>query len=319
MIASAGWLHDVVHVQGYRSMSHEIPELSAYSRELAVAIDAARQAATTILGYYNNRSVGTYTKGDGSPVTDADLASDALLREVIGGAFPDDALLTEEGAKSLERRNHDRVWIIDPIDGTAQFIAGTGRFDVLIALAVDGLPAVAVTIQPTTGLIHAAVKGQGAWRSTGSGFEPFRTDNVPTPPRIVSSKWYRGHDERETLLRVAKAVDADDPPIMEVGFQPRAFDVTERTYDAFVGLWHPPGESAANEWDIASPDLIVREAGGMLTDLWGREYVYNKRNTHISGGLLVSASAALHEDLVRALEPSLDIPMPALDPADDLT
>lgn len=121
------------------------------------------------------------------------------------------------------------------------------------------------------------------------------------------------------LTRVARAVGSEEPPVMDVGFQPRAFDETQRTYDGFIGLWHPPGESAANEWDIAACDLIVREAGGMLTDLWGRAYPYNKRNTHISGGLLVSASPALHEELVRALAPELDIPMPALDPADDLT
>lgn len=296
-----------------------VPESAAYARELAVAIDAARQAATAILAFYENRSAETYTKGDGSPVTDADLASDALLRQVIGAAFPDDAFLTEEGARDLERLEHDRLWIIDPIDGTAQFIAGTGRFDILVALAINGRPAVAVALQPVTGLMHVAVVGEGAWRITDSGHEPFRIDAVPTLPRITTSKWYRGREAHAMLTRVARAVGSEEPPVMDVGFQPRAFDETQRTYDGFIGLWHPPGESAANEWDIAACDLIVREAGGMLTDLWGRAYPYNKRNTHISGGLLVSASPALHEELVRALAPELDIPMPALDPADDLT
>ena len=299
-------------------MTHFIPNVSSWSQELAVAIDAAHRAAAIVNEFYDARTAETYTKGDGSPVTDADLASDKLLREIIGSAFPNDGFLTEEGAQNLERRNHDRLWIIDPIDGTAQFIAGTGRFDILIAFAVGGRPVVAVTIQPTTGLMHAAVKGEGSWSITPEGIERFRTDTVPEPPRIASSKYYRGHDGREKIVRIAEALGADEPPIMDVGFQPRAFDDSERTYDAFVGLWNPPGDSAANEWDLAAPDLIVNEAGGRFTDLWGRDFIYNKRNTHISGGLLVSASTGLHERLLEVIAPELNVPMPALDPADDL-
>lgn len=299
-------------------MAASLPESSAYPRELSVAIHAAREAADIINRFYSERTAETYTKGDGSPVTDADLAADALLREIIGGAFPDDAFLTEEGAQVLERLAHDRVWIIDPIDGTAQFIAGTGRFDVLIAFSIGGRPVVSVAIQPTTGLMHAAVQGEGAWRITPDGTGPFRLDTCPGPPRIVSSKWYRGHDGRTQILDISAELGTADPPILDVGFQPRAFDPTQRTYDAFIGLWHPPGESAANEWDIAASDLIINEAGGRVTDLWGRDFIYNKRNTHISGGLLVSASVNLHQALLKAIEPYLTQPAPALDPADDL-
>lgn len=299
-------------------MFSKLPESATWPRELAVALDAARQAALIINDIYERQTAETYTKGDGSPVTDADLAADKLLREIIGAAFPEDGFLTEEGAQNLERLKFDRLWIIDPIDGTAQFIAGTGRFDVLIALAVEGRPVVAVSIQPTTGLMHAAVKGEGAWRITPEGYEVFRTDTVAEPPRVTSSKYYRGHDGREKIQRIAEAVGAPEPPVMDVGFQPRAFDPTQRTYDAFIGLWNPPGDSAANEWDLATPDLIVSEAGGRFTDLWGRDFIYNKRNTHISGGLLVSASAKLHDNLLIAIGPELTVPMPALDPADDL-
>jgi 3'-phosphoadenosine 5'-phosphosulfate (PAPS) 3'-phosphatase len=299
-------------------MPSSLPASSSWSRELAVALNAARQTAEVINGIYEGQTAETYTKGDGSPVTDADLAADTLLREIIGGAFPEDGFLTEEGAQNLERRAFDRVWIIDPIDGTAQFIAGTGRFDVLIALAVEGRPVVAVSIQPTTGLMHAAVKGEGAWRITPEGFGVLRLDSLPETPRLSSSKYYRGHDGREKILRIAERIGAPEPPVMDVGFQPRAFDPTQRTYDAFIGLWNPPGDSAANEWDIATPDLIVSEAGGRFTDLWGRDFIYNKRNTHISGGLLVSASPTLHEKLLEAIVPELNVPMPALDPADDL-
>lgn len=295
-----------------------VPETRTFQREVTVAINAARQAAEVILRFYEEHSADTYTKGDGSPVTDADIASDKRLRDVIGTAFPDDGFLTEEGAQDLSRRTFDRLWIIDPIDGTAQFIAGTGRFDILIALAIHGRPVVAVSMQPSTGLIHLAVKDEGAWRITPDAVERFHIAPPQSPPRIASSKYYRGHDGRAQIVRIADALGAAPPPVMDVGFQARAFDETQRTYDAFIGLWNPPGDSAAHEWDIAAPDLIVNEAGGRLTDLWGRDFIYNKRNTHISGGLLVSASPELHRRLLDAISPELDVPMPALDPADDL-
>lgn len=299
-------------------MMPSIPETSSWSHELAVAIDAARQAAVIINRFYDDHTADTYTKGDGSPVTDADLASDKLLRNVISQAFPDDGFLTEEGSQELARRSHHRLWIIDPIDGTAQFIAGTGRFDILIALAFDGIPVVAVSMQPTTDLMHAAVKDEGAWTITPEKTERFHITSPQEPPRITSSKYYRGNEGRDKIMRIASRLEAASPPVMDVGFQPRAFDPEERTYDAFLGLWHAPGNSSANEWDIAASDLIVTEAGGRLTDLWGRSFIYNKRNTHISGGLLVSASPELHQRLLDAVTPELDVLTPALDPADDL-
>jgi myo-inositol-1(or 4)-monophosphatase len=299
-------------------MATTTPESSLYGPELATATTSARQAAATVNRFYENRSAETYTKGDGSPVTDADLAADAEIRSIIGAAFPDDAFLTEEGARDIARLSHDRVWIVDPIDGTAQFIAGTGRFDILIALAVGGRPVVAVTIQPPTGLMHVAVRDEGSWVSTSTGFESFRIDPASHPPRIVSSRWYRAHEGKPVVDRIASRVGAPEPPILDVGFQPRAFDHSQRTYDAFLGLWQLPGESAANEWDLAAPDLIVHEAGGVFTDLWGRPYTYNKRNTHISGGLLIAATPELHATLLEAIAPELPPRPPAMDPADDL-
>lgn len=294
-----------------------LPTPSRYAAELETAISTARQAAEVVRQFYRSRDAETYTKGDGSPVTDADLASDEIIRSAIAAVFPDDALLTEEGAADTERLEHARVWIADPLDGTAQFVAGTDRFDILLALVEAGRPVVAVSVQPPTGLMHAAVAGEGAWVFRDDGFAPFALEPAPEPPRLVTSKWYRAREEKPLIDRIAARVGAPEPPILEVGFQPRAFDPTERTYDAMIGLWHPPGESFANEWDIVAPDLIVHEAGGRFTDLWGRPYAYNKRDTHISGGILFSASPELHARILDAVAPELPA-APAMDPADAL-
>lgn len=289
---------------------------TSWIKELDVALAAAQAASKAILGFYTSRDAETYTKGDGSPVTDADFAADKVIREIIGTAFPDDALLTEEGAKDLTRIDNTRCWVVDPLDGTAQFVAGTDSFEVLIALVSDGRPVVAVSAHPPSGVIHAAVTGDGAWLIDEEGRHPWRLTPSQRPPRIVSSKWYRGHEGRELILKVAHELGAEDPPVLEIGFQPRAFDDRIRTYDVFVGLWPEGDESIAQEWDLAASDLIINEAGGRFTDMWGRNHQYNKRNTSISGGILTSADVAIHERVLAAFAAERPHEAPPADPAD---
>lgn len=297
-------------------MSTQIQPGTPYDRELTVAIDAAHKAAAAIMPFYIDRNAETYTKGDGSPVTDADLAADAIIQQTIHEAFPDDAILTEEGAKDLARLDNPRCWIADPLDGTAQFVAGTDRFEVLIALTVDGRPVVAASCHPPTRMIHAAVVGAGAWVINDGVASPFRIVPSEHPPRVVSSKWYRGQEGREQILAAAKLLGAEEPPIMEIGFQPRAFDESARTYDVFLGLWPEANASFAQEWDVAASDLITNEAGGKLTDFWGRPHQYNTRsNTAIVGGLLAVADTATHQAVLDAFASIR--PEPAPDSATD--
>lgn len=293
------------------------PETGAYDEELAVALEAGRRAAAVILDFYDRNTGETYIKRDGSPVTDADLASDAAIREVIGSAFPDDALLTEEGASLLERTANPRCWIVDPIDGTAQFMARTGLFDVMIALAVDGRPVVGVSLRPVSGLVHAAIAGRGAWEYEGTTRRPFTIEPSREPPRLVSSKWYGGREKGEALERIARRLGADTIPVRDIGFQARNFAQTERVFDAFVGLAPDSRVSIAQEWDLAAADVIVNEAGGAFTDCWGRRHRYNKRSSGISGGIVASGSTALHTRVLAAIAPEIPVDPPLPDPADE--
>ena len=302
------------------NLSHESvqppgADAGTFDRELDVALEAGRRASAVILDFYDRDAAEAYTKQDGSPVTDADLASDKVIREVIGAAFPDDALLTEEGASSLQRITNPRCWIVDPIDGTAQFMARTGLFDVMIALAVDGRPVLGVSVRPVGGLIHAAIAGRGAWEYDDSGRSPFTIAPPPDPARVVSSKWYGGRDKTEELARIAERLDADTIQVQEVGFQARNFASSERAFDAFVGLPPDSGVSIAQEWDFAAADVIVSEAGGAFTDCWGRRHRYNKRSTGISGGIVASASRALHERVLGVIAPEIPVEPPHPDPA----
>ena len=177
---------------------------------------------------------------------------------------------------------------------------------------------VAVATQPVTGLILAAVVGQGAWSIVDGVTSRFTIAPASTPPRIVGSKWYGGTEAvRGAGLRaVASRMGSESPVVLEVGFQPRAF-LIDRTWDAFVGLPQLDRGSIAQEWDFACPDLITQEAGGRFTDCWGRLHQYNKRSTSVSGGIVASCSPDLHQHILSEISPELPDHIHALDPADD--
>src|SRR6476469_3740971 len=146
-----------------------------YTSELEFAIATAIQAGEEIRRLYDANSARTYMKPDESPVTDADLAADRIIRSRIGETYPNDAVLTEEGVDDEGRLSAERVWIVDPIDGTIQFVERTGQFDVLVALVVEGRPVVSVMLQPPTGAWVAAVAGQGALFGFADSSERTRT------------------------------------------------------------------------------------------------------------------------------------------------
>lgn len=281
-----------------------------FATELAVAIAAAEAGAAEVRRFYGLGTAAS-AKQDGSPVTEADLASDAAIRTRLRAGFPADAILTEEGADDPGRLAARRVWVVDPLDGTKQFVGATDDFDVLVALVVDGAPAVAVSHHPPSGRTCAAVAGQGAWTDGGpeTPRRPLRFSPVPagTAPRLATSVWYGGEESTQMLERAATRDELVVLPTAETGFNPRYWatpgvDPSSRPFDAFLG-WVPEGWLAGGEWDLVVTALIVREAGGTCTDLWDRPHRYNKPVARNTGGIVIASDPSTHARLLAALPP----------------
>lgn len=276
-----------------------MPAITTYAEEAEIMVKATIEAAAAIRDVAD---AATYLKDDGSPVTDADLASDRIIRQRLTSRFPSDAILTEESGDSAARRSAERCWIVDPLDGTKQFVAGTGDYDVLIALVVNGRPVVSASCHPPTGLVCFAVVGRGAWVGTIGGWRQLRFDpgaSIDTP-RVVTSVWY-GAPGSLPLLSYALERDAIAPPtILETGFNPRYWVSPERPFDAFLG-WVPDGWMSGGEWDLVVTDLIVHEAGGTCTNLRGELHRYNKPVARNTGGIIIASDPDLHARLVQTL------------------
>jgi 3'-phosphoadenosine 5'-phosphosulfate (PAPS) 3'-phosphatase len=285
-----------------------------YAAELDAAVAAAAAGAAAIRPIYERADAGIYDKADGSPVTDADLASDRTIRAVLGERFPADPILTEEGVDDPIRLASDRCWIVDPLDGTKEFVARSGDFDVLVALAVGGRPVAVAGCHPPSGLICTASLGGGAWISTPDSSGPDAVSLPPDPPgqppRLLTATWFGAPGNLPVLDRVAARLGSPPPVLQKTGFSPRIFlalDAPRRRADALIGLLAAPGtkHQMGWEWDFIVSDLFIREAGGMVTDLFGSPHRYNKPDTLNSGGLIATADAATHQRLLAAIAPEL--------------
>lgn len=277
-------------------------ERQLYPDEIDAAVAATLAAGAVVREIYDEATAATYEKSDGSPVTDADLAADRIIREILAQRFPDDSILSEEGQDNERRLTSSRCWIVDPVDGTEQFIQRTGEFDILVAFVDDGRPVAVAGYQPTTGILVTATEGGGAWVRQGDGAAQ-RMCFAPAgdQPRLATSKWF-GAPENAALVRsIADRLGIAPGRPAVTGFSPRMF-LAPRALDAMIGIRPGDDQTMASEWDFAVADLVFHEAGGVVTDLAGQQFQYNKAVPRNLGGLIAAADPATHERIANAVQ-----------------
>jgi histidinol-phosphatase len=247
--------------------------------DLQLAFDASDLAAELALAYFES-GVSARLKADGTPVTEADQAVERLLRETLSEARPDDALLGEE----LGRRGEsDRVWILDPIDGTSFFSRGDPNWRIHIALEVHGTMEVALVTSPALGRCWWATRGGGSfespWPRERREDSKARRLEVSTTSTLADAVLDAFDDEsRARLPRSAARAPASPLPLVEL---------VRGEIDAFLA-------ECCHTWDHAPWVLLVEEAGGRFTDRTGG------RSSDRGGGLYSNAS--LHGQLLASLD-----------------
>jgi 3'(2'), 5'-bisphosphate nucleotidase len=255
------------------------------SHELGAAYTIAVEAAALVRGYHG-KPVRIDHKAHGEPVTEADQAANELIVARLAAAFPDDAILSEELPDDGSRLRNRRVWMVDPIDGTSDFINGDTGYAVMIGLCVDGRPVVGVVSQPTSGSTWAGAVGQEAWKELADGTRtPLQPSTRKEPPgiRLVASKSHRTNDI--DLFRKALGI-ADELNVGGVGLKIAL--VAEGSRDLYVYAGR-----RTKKWDSCAPEAILIAAGGHLTDTQGAVLGYGDANLFNSGGL-VASNGPLH-------------------------
>lgn len=254
-------------------------DASGFEAEHRLLCEAVREAGEMALKMFR-AGVDAWDKRDGTPVSEADLAVDRLLAARLLEGLPGSGWLSEETVRDEESRSRRLVWIVDPIDGTSAFVAGTGHWCVGAALTLDGKPVAAAAFAPEQGRFYEAVKGGGA-RLNGdvlkvsdrSGLDGARI--VAHKSVLSRDRWRGGHAPQMTCAMTTSLIL-------------RHCLVATGECDATIAF------GQKSDWDLAPGDLIVCEAGGATRDMTGQAFTYNRDSTRRSG-LMAGPSALLDE------------------------
>ena len=246
--------------------------------DLNIAKEAAIEAGGLILGYFK-ADYEIKDKGYHNPVTTADHAADSRLKEILISAKPDYGWLSEETIDSPERLTKERVWVVDPLDGTKEFIEGVPHFAVSIGLVENGTPIVGVLYNPVTGETFTAAQGEGA-QLNGEPIQCATKDNVGDMV-ILNSR-------SETRRGLWEPFDGTFGELRAIGSVAYKLGLTAAgKADIFASL------RPKNEWDICAGNCIINEAGGKLIDLYGNPRQYNLEKTILKPGLIAGDVGAV--------------------------
>ena len=255
--------------------------------DLTLLIDAAHEAGKIATSYSGKDAKRWDKPDDAGPVTEADLAVNAMLETRLQAARPDYGWLSEETEDTADRLDRDRVFIIDPIDGTRSFVEGSNTWAHALAIAEHGIVTAAVIYLPLLDLMYVAATGQGAFLngtaispSQPGGFEA--ADVLAAGPNMEPRHWIGGN-----------------VPGFQCSYRPslayRMALVAQGRFDGMLTL------RPSWEWDIAAGDLILREAGALCSDRHGAPLRFNNPLPKVNG--VVAAGADLHSRISAALDP----------------
>ena len=271
-----------------------------YSREMSVALDLAREAGAAILNLYEGpldikQKTDAY---DDEPVTEADTIANEIIVNRLRREFPGDGILAEESVDTEHRLDKARVWMIDPLDGTTGFIDGNGDFAVQIGLTENGECVLGVVYQPLTGVLYRAVRGNGAWvQRPEYGPERARVSDHAelSTMRLAASRSHRSPRMDKVVRAFGLKEEINRGSVgIKVGL------IVEQQCDLYVHL-----SPRTKQWDTCAPEVILREAGGKITDLFGRPLRYNQADVQNRNGVIASNGVA-HDRIVASMLPLLE-------------
>lgn len=248
--------------------------------ELAVAERAANAAGAAVLSLFRGK-FDVREKGKNNPVTSADLEANRIIRECIQQGFPSDGWLSEEDSDNSERLALSRVWVVDPIDGTKEFIEGVPQFAISIALVIDGRPTVAVVFNPAKQRFYKAARGQGAFLN-GARIHVTQRAAIDGADLLVS----RSEPKRRFQVFVERCAIR---PVGSIAY--RLAKVAGGDGDGTLTF------RTIHEWDICAGVLMVEEAGGKVVDGDGHALNFNRHPAKHKG--VVAANPGLTGDLQR--------------------
>lgn len=237
-----------------------MPELELLLNTLRLVGDA--------IEVIRQQGILTQLKTDYSPLTNADLTANNILQSALLQAYPQDAWFSEEMCDDPSRFERDRVWVVDPIDGTKEFLNNIPEYAISVALLQYNQPILAAIYNPATNELFHAIKNQGAWRN----HQRIQCASIATAPSILIS---RTDANFSYWQKVTERSDITINKIGSIAYKMALVAMGKAT--ATVSM------TPKSEWDIAAGTLLVEEAGGKVSNLCGETLQFNKKNYRVPG------------------------------------
>jgi 3'(2'), 5'-bisphosphate nucleotidase len=258
-----------------------------WEADARLAARIAREAADIVLDFYRRGAKVKFKPGD-EPVTEADQAASAFIVAELRRERPADTIISEEAEDDQLRRTADRVWFIDPIDGTKEFIAKNGEFSIMIGLCVDGQAVVGAVYQPTADRLWYATP-DGAFVEHKGEKRALRVSshNEFLAFSMISSRSHRNFVlmEARKRLGIPREITSGSGGI-KLGL------IAEREADV---MFSPSSNSKL--WDMCAPEAILRAAGGEVTDFQGQRLDYRREELRNLNGV-VASNGTRHADII---------------------
>ena len=254
--------------------------------ELDIAIKAAKEAGDAILEIYQ-RDFDMHTKKDNSPITEGDLKSNEIIKKILSET--EHVILSEEEDDDLSRLSKNMVWIVDPLDGTSDFIDKTGEFTIMIALIKNKKPILGVIGWPTEKTFFVAQKGSGAFRYSNDEWHKISVTSISelSKCRTVGSRHHLSDREKSFI----KKLGIED--FTSIGSSLKVGKISSGEAEAYITT-----TNKMKEWDSAASYCIISEAGGKMTDMLGNDITYNNKNVFHQNGILVT-NGLIHNKIVE--------------------
>jgi 3'(2'), 5'-bisphosphate nucleotidase len=248
-------------------------------------LEIAVGAGQKILKHYHSAGE-VFQKQDNSPLTAADLDAHHYICKALEKAYPQIPICSEEGIENGDPNTAERFWLVDPLDGTKEFIKRSGNFTVNIALIENGNPTVGIIHVPTTNLSYVAARSQGAMKITSDGrLTEISASEAQNPPRFVASKDHAGPEVKQLIARYPGA------ECLSIGSSLKFCLVAEGSADVYLR------DVPTMEWDTAAAHAILREAGGEIYTWPEMIPLKYGKSEYRNGALITLADSGLLKEL----------------------
>ncbi len=266
-------------------MVESLPFLDPIS-EAYFAIDAVKKASDAVMRVYRE-DFSSSLKEDDSPITKADLESNEIIKQTLASSGLH--ILSEEDDDQIIRINQEKIWIVDPLDGTSDFVKRTGEFTIMIGLVQKQIPILGVISRPTTNTLYVAQRNSGAFKlESGRWFKlKVSEEKDITQCKAVGSRFHLSEQEKEFFKKLGVAKFESRGSSLKVA------EICEGMADLYLTT-----SNKIKQWDTCASHCLITESGGKISDMLGNPILYNTEKLNHENGLIVT-NGLIHEEIIR--------------------